>query len=97
MNPTEILVRVTTTEDRPLWGAEVTITSGGGSFGGRPRSFERTPRRRSSGISGWTDREGVFKAVWSCERCAPAYVLGIRVVRKGYMEAATELEIKVSR
>jgi hypothetical protein len=68
-----------TSGGRPVAGASVKITSGGGAFAAS----------RTTSASGVTDARGGFTASWSCAPCAPAYGLEVAVEKDGYAGRAS--------
>ena len=81
---TTIAVTVKTPDGRPIGGADVALTSGGGGFAGSGR-----PR-----IEGRTDIDGVFRAEWQCQPCEPGYQIAIEVSGARLSLQKTTLGIK---
>lgn len=82
---TTINVYVQDSQGRPLPFATVTLSAGGGQFN----------RTGTTTVSGSTDSSGAFKAYWSCEYCAQAYVSGVRVTKSGYEEAKAQWRVEI--
>jgi hypothetical protein len=68
--PTAIVVTVRNAAGQPVGGAKVVLSAEGGSFSGA-----RQPGR----VDGVTSTDGVFRAEWRCQPCAPAYQIAIEV------------------
>jgi hypothetical protein len=69
----------------PVSGAMVSLASGGGKF--------RTTGTPS--VAGKTDLSGIFRASWSCNPCAPAYINDVRVTKKGFTEARGQWQVEI--
>ena len=83
--PTTIAVTVRNASGRPLSGAKVVVSADGGTFtgAGQPRV-----------IDGVTSAEGIFRAEWRCQPCAPAYQIGVEVSGVGLQSQKTTLGVK---
>jgi hypothetical protein len=83
--PATIAVTVRNASGRPISGAKVVLTTDGGTFtgAGQPRV-----------IDGVTSAEGVFRAEWRCQPCAPAYQFGVEVSAAGLPSQKTTLGVK---
>ncbi len=81
----------------PLSNADVGVGSGGGKFLLRddekydPRSRLHSPYT----ASGKTDEMGRFTTWWVCNPCAAGYVLEIKVRKDDYLDARSEVTIKI--
>ena len=82
---TTINVFAQDSQGHPLSSATVILSAGGGRF----------DQTGTSTVSGQTDASGVFRAYWSCNYCAPAYVGGLRVTKLGYEEGKSQLRIEI--
>jgi hypothetical protein len=83
--PTTIAVTVRNASGRPVSGAKVVLSADGGTFtgAGQPRV-----------IDGVTSAEGLFRAEWRCQPCAPAYQFGVEVGGVGLQSQKTTLGVK---
>jgi hypothetical protein len=83
--PSRILVRVTSPQDTPIPDAEIRLVADGGAF------------RETGGtaVTGKTDATGQFVATWSCQPCAPEYVLHIEATNPGYPSTHTQLIVRI--
>jgi hypothetical protein len=83
--PTTIAVTVRNASGRPVSGAKVVLSADGGTFtgAGQPRV-----------IDGVTSAEGLFRAEWRCQPCAPAYQFGVEVGGAGLQSQKTTLGVK---
>ena len=83
--PTTIAVTVRNASGRPVRGAKVVVSADGGTFtgAGQPRV-----------IDGVTSAEGIFRAEWRCQPCAPAYQFGVEVIGTGLQSQKTTLGVK---
>ena len=83
--PTTIAVTVRNASGRPVSGAKVVVSADGGTFtgAGQPRV-----------IDGVTSAEGIFRAEWRCQPCAPAYQIGVEVSGTGLQSQKTTLGVK---
>jgi len=83
--PTTIAVTVRNASGRPVSGAKVVVSADGGTFtgAGQPRF-----------IDGVTSAEGIFRAEWRCQPCAPAYQFGVEVSGTGLQSQKTTLGVK---
>ena len=83
--PATIAVTVRNASGRPVSGAKVVVSADGGTFtgAGQPRV-----------IDGVTSAEGIFRAEWRCQPCAPAYQIGVEVSGAGLQSQKTTLGVK---
>ena len=83
--PATIAVTVRNASGRPVSGAKVVVSADGGTFtgAGQPRV-----------IDGVTSAEGIFRAEWRCQPCAPAYQFGVEVSGTGLQSQKTTLGVK---
>ncbi len=82
---TAVRVYVQDSQGSPLPNAIVTLSSGGGQF----------KSTGTTSMSGSTNASGSFVGYWSCNPCAPGYVSGVRVTKKGYTEANTKWRVEI--
>lgn len=82
---TSINVYAQDSQGRPLPSATVTLSSGGGRFS----------QTGTTTVSGPTDSSGAFRAFWSCDLCAPAYVGDVRITKPGYEEAKAQWRVEI--
>jgi hypothetical protein len=83
--PTTIAITVRNASGRPVSGAKVVVSADGGTFtgAGQPRV-----------IDGVTSAEGIFRAEWRCQPCAPAYQIGVEVSGAGLRPQKTTIGVK---
>ena len=82
---TTINVFAQDSQGHPLSSATVTLSVGGGRF----------DQTGTATVSGQTDSSGVFRAYWSCNYCAPAYIGSVRITKPGYEEADSQWRIEI--
>ena len=82
---TAINVFAQNSQGQSLSSATVTVSAGGGRF-------DQTGTTR---VSGQTDSSGMYRAYWTCNSCAPAYIGGIRITKTGYEEAESQWRIDI--
>jgi hypothetical protein len=86
-------------QGKPVSGAKVQVSAGGGRF--LPSSdAPYDPKARLHGpysVSGTSDREGRFVTWWVVNPAAPAYALEIRASTESQGEAQTNLKIFIKQ
>ena len=83
--PAVVAVTVRSAAGQPLGGAKVVLSADGGTFtgAGQPRL-----------IDGVTTADGVFRAEWRCQPCAPTYQIGVEVSGAGLQSQKTTIGVK---
>jgi hypothetical protein len=81
---TDIVATVRTADGKPVSGAKVVLSAGGGTFSrsGQPR------------IDGATDASGVFRTAWMCRPCAAAYRITVEVAAPSFQPRTVFVDIK---
>jgi hypothetical protein len=79
-----VVVTVTDRAGRPVSGATVKVSAGGGAFAGDGRFAQ-----------GQTDANGWLKVVWSCGSCAPSYGFSVTVAKQGFATVAASTRLRV--
>jgi hypothetical protein len=92
-----ILVAVHDQEGRPVPGAAVTVSAGGGKFlAAQNDHYDPDSRLHEPySASGVTNQVGVFTSWWVCNPCAAAYGLSVRATKEGFLDGNGEIEIEV--
>jgi hypothetical protein len=101
-SPMRVVVRVASKGEQPVQGALVRIrimmVATKGSVPADEQRAARVAFRETGGreVSGLTDGDGQYTAVWSCGPCAPAFSLAIEVHKEGFQRAAAGLRLSTT-
>jgi hypothetical protein len=81
---TTIAVTVRNAAGQPVGGVKVVLSADGGTFttAGQPR------------LDGVTGADGVFRAEWRCQPCAPAHQIGVDVSAAGLQSQRATIGVK---
>lgn len=95
---TVITVQVREGNGKPISGATVTISAGGGRFMRPGSGYDPNARLHEPyEIGGLTDTAGNFIAWWACNPCAGGYQMSTRAEKQDYEEIRDTFAVPIDR